>query len=173
MKKDTRLYNIIFPIWLLIAFPITWLSFIILPANFAIDFLVVFLTLKSLGVENRKEISKKVIFKVWVMGFVADIIGAVLMFVTACMFYTSYEPLDDWWYDYITNAVCYNPFENIFAFLVVTLFVALVGYLIYVINLKWCLKKVDLSPEHKKRVALNLAIFTAPYLFYLPTMWFY
>ena len=173
MKKGTRLYNVIFPIWLLIAFPVTWLSFIILPANFAIDFLVVFLTLKFLGIENRKEISKKVILKVWVMGFVADIVGAVLMFVTACMIETKNKAFDDWWYENITNSACYNPFENIFAFLFVTIFVALVGFLIYEINLRWSLKKADLPFEHKKRVALNLALFTAPYLFYLPTMWFY
>ena len=173
MKKDTRLYNVIFPFWLLLFLPITWLWFAILPANFVIDLLVVLFTLKFLKVENRKETIKKVIFKVWIMGFVADIIGSVLMFVTSCMMETPNKAFNEWWNHNVTNPVCYNPFENIFAFLVVTLFVAFVGYLIYVINLKWCLKKVDLSPEHKKRVALNLAIFTAPYLFYLPTMWFY
>ena len=126
MKKGSRLYNVIFPIWLLVAFPVTWLSFIILPANFAIDFLVVFLSLKFLGVENRKEISKKVILKVWVMGFVADIIGAVLMFVTACMLEFPNDALNDWWYENITNSACYNPFENVFAFLFVSFFVTLV-----------------------------------------------
>lgn len=173
MKKNTRLYNVIFPFWLLVSFPISWLSFIILPANFVIDFSVVFFTLKFLKVDNFKEITKKVIFKVWLMGFVADIIGSVLMFVTSCMMETHNKVFDDWWYENITNSVCYNPFENIFAFLIVTVFVAFVGFLIYEINFRWCLKKADLTVEQKKRVALNLAFFTAPYLYYLPTMWFY
>ena len=173
MKKSTKLYNVIFPFWLLVSFPITWIWFAVLPANLVIDFLVVFFTLNFLKVENRKEIAKKVIFKVWIMGFVADIIGSFFMFATACMMETKNEAFDEWWYENVTNSVCYNPFENIFAFLLVTVFVAFVGFLIYEFNLRWCLKKTDLSPEHKKRVALNLALFTAPYLFYLPTMWFY
>lgn len=170
MDKNTKLYNVIFPFWLLIIFPITWI--IVLPANFIIDLLVVLFTLRFLKVENRKSIIKKVILKVWIMGFVADIIGSILMFFFTCI-ETNNEAFNRWWYENIQNSVCYNPFENIFAFLVVTIFVAFVGFLIYLINVRWCLKKVDLTAEQKKRVALNLALFTAPYLYYLPTMWFY
>ena len=173
MNKNTKLYNVIFPFWLLVSFPISWIFLIVFPANFAIDFLVVLLSLKFLKVENFKEIAKKVIFKVWIMGFVADIIGSVLMFTVACMMETKNEAFNDWWYENVTNSVCYNPFENIFAFLIVTVFVAFVGFLIYEMNFRWCLKKADLTFEQKRRVALNLAFFTAPYLFYLPTMWFY
>jgi len=37
-KKDIKLYNILFPLWMLLLFPQAWL--IVLPGNFIIDSLV-------------------------------------------------------------------------------------------------------------------------------------
>ena len=63
MKKNSiKLYNVIFPIWLLWLIPITWL--VVLPANFFIDLLVVVLTMKYLKVPDIKMNAKSVIFKV-------------------------------------------------------------------------------------------------------------
>ena len=59
-----------------------------------------------------------------------------------------------------------------FAFFWVTGCVLLTAFLIYRLNLGWCLKKADLDDGQKKKIALSLAVFTAPYLFYLPTVWF-
>ena len=53
-KNQTKLYNVIMPIWLLVIFPFTWI--IILPLNYLIDTLVLRLTMKHLNIENRKEI---------------------------------------------------------------------------------------------------------------------
>ena len=47
-NKPVKLYNAIFPIWILIIFPTTWL--IVLPANFVIDLLVMLITLKCMKV---------------------------------------------------------------------------------------------------------------------------
>ena len=55
-KNQTKLYNVILPIWLLVIFPFTWI--IILPLNFLIDTLVLKLTMKCLKIEKRKEIYK-------------------------------------------------------------------------------------------------------------------
>ena len=46
-------------------------------------------------------------------------------------------------------------------------------YNVILFNSKWCLKKANLDAGQKKKVALSLAVFTAPYLFYLPTKWFF
>jgi len=78
-----------------------------------------------------------------------------------------------WWYENLTNAVSYNPFESIWAVLYVAACVAISGLLIYVFNDKIALRKLGLDEPIRKRVARNMAIFTAPYLFFLPTMWFY
>ena len=114
MHKDVKLYNVLFPIWMLVLFPLTWL--IVLPGNFIIDFTVVALTMKFLKLPDIIKTTKAVIIRVWLMGFVADFIG------TAGMLLSNF--LDSWvdtdfTYD-LMFAVNYNPFESIWGFLWVT-----------------------------------------------------
>ena len=54
MKKDNsvRLYNVMFPIWFLFFFPALWL--VILPVYFGVDTLVLMLSAKRQGIEERK-----------------------------------------------------------------------------------------------------------------------
>ena len=172
-KRQTKLYNLIFPIWLLWLFPLTWI--VIFPANFLIDLTVVVVTLKVLKVNQIKDIAKKVIFKVWIFGFVSDFIGTVAMFsVNFVDMVVEYQtPLGEWWYKHLTNAVTYRPFENIYAVLWVSVCVLISGYFIYLFNYKVSFRKADLSETIKKKLALSLAVFTAPYLFYLPTSLFF
>lgn len=167
MRKDVKLYNVLFPIWMLCLFPITWL--IVLPGNFIIDFTVVALTMKFLKLPNIMKTTKAVILRVWIMGFVADFIGTAGMFLSNLL----YEWIsNDFTYE-LMFAVNYNPFQNIWGFLWVTVCVVLTAILIYIFNYKWCLKKAEFDEVQCKKVALSLAIFTAPYLFYLPSMLFY
>ena len=170
-KKSIKLYNVIFPIWLLCLIPMTWV--IVLPANFLIDLLVVVLTMKYLKVKEIKLNAKSVILKVWIFGFISDFIGTASMFIANVIDFNYETPLGKWWYNNITNAVSYNPFESIYAILWVTTCVIITSFFIYLFNYKFCLKKSTLDSEQKKKVALSLAIFTAPYLFYLPTAWFF
>ena len=161
MKKNSiKLYNVIFPIWLLWLIPITWL--VVLPANFFIDLLVVVLTMKYLKVPDIKMNAKSVIFKVWIFGFIADFIGTASMVMSNLIDFNYKTQLGKWWY---TNSV--------FSVLWVTVCVIITAFLIYLFNYKFCLNKLNLLDEQKKKIALSLAIFTAPYLFYLPTAWFY
>lgn len=172
MKKNSiKLYNIIFPIWILWLIPITW--FVVLPANFFIDLLVVVLTMKYLKVQNIKMNAKSIILKVWIFGFIADFIGTVSMLMANLIDFNYETQLGEWWYHNISSAVSYNPFESIYSILWVTVCVIIAAFFIYLFNYKLCLKKLNLSNEQKKKIALSLAIFTAPYLFYLPTGWFF
>lgn len=159
--NEVRLYNVIFPVWLLWFIPVTWI--VVLPANFVIDLLVLTLTLKHIGVVNRKQIGKNCILRVWICGFLSDIIGSV------CMFMPTLLDIDT---DFI-NSVNMNPFENIGSVIYVTICLLVSAACIYFLNLKFCLNKSGLEFEQKKKIALSLAVFTAPYLFYLPTEWFY
>lgn len=170
-KTDVKLYNMIFPIWLLWLIPITWI--VILPGNFIIDLLVLVLTMKYLKIQDIKMSAKSVIFKVWIFGFIADFMGMALMILAAGLPFSNETAFEKWWYHNITNSVSFNPFENIYALLYVTICVILTAAFIYLFNYKFCLKKLNLSKEQKQKIALSLAIFTAPYLFYLPTDWFY
>ena len=163
--QKTKLYNVMFPIWLLWLFPLTWI--VILPGNFIIDLLVIVLTLRHLKVEDVKGRARAVIFKVWIMGFVADFIGCFGMFMFNLIDFNS-----DWIVDNIIIPVNYNPFQTIWGFLWATVCVIITAFFIYVFNYFWCLKKADLSQLERKKIALAMAIFTAPYMFYLPTEWF-
>ena len=162
-NKNTKLYNVIFPLWMLLIFPQTWL--IAGPANFVIDFAVVYFTMKKLGIEQPKEKTKKVILKVWLRGFAGDIAGGAFMFISSMS-------SNMWWYQHVGRYV-YNPFENIYALAWTCICVALSAAIIYYLNKSYCLKGLELEEKHIKKIALALAVITAPYLFLLPTSWFY
>lgn len=171
--KQIRFYNVLFPVWMLMVFPAAWL--VILPGNFLIDTVVLLLCMKALHLSGKKQLYRQTIGKVWGFGFLADLIGALflllVLLIDALADYESAFGL--WWYEHMTNAVCLNPFENAFSFLWVTAAVLISAVLIYVFNYHISLKKTALSRTQKKRIALCLAIFTAPWLFYLPSIWLY
>lgn len=171
-SKPVKLRNVIFPVWMLVLFPFSWI--IVLPGNFIIDLAVIVITLKLLKMAEIKKIAKSAILKTWIFGFIADIIGGVIMFLPVVITFDSIDSsFGKWWYDNMTNAVALNPFENIFAFMWVTIAFAVTALLIFLFNYKFCLKKAIQDIVLRKKLAVSLAIFTAPYLFYLPTVWFY
>lgn len=170
-KKTVTLYNMIFPIWVLWLWPYFWIF--VLPGNFIVDLLVVLITMKCLKLTEIKKKAKAVILKVWICGFAADFVGTAGM-----IFATAYDSdrnsaFGVWWYEHLTNAVALNPFENIYAVLWVTVCFLITAGLIYFLGVKFCYRKLEIEPGLKKRLALSTAVFTAPYLFYLPTIWFY
>ncbi|MDE6433078.1 MAG: hypothetical protein K2L07_02475 [Lachnospiraceae bacterium] len=164
--KTTVLYDAIFPIWLLWIFPITWL--VVLPANFLIDLVVLVLVMGYYKIPNRKYQAKKSILRIWLCGLGADFIGALGM-ILAELIYIRNSAFGEWWYYNIIDPVAYNPFGSIWSFLWVTVCVLISGYFIYLFNYKFCLKKTELTQEQRKKVALAMAVFTAPYTFYLPS----
>lgn len=168
-RQDVTLYNVLFPIWMLWIFPQTWL--IVLPVNFAIDLLVVALTMKGMQLTDVRQNAKSVILRVWLMGFVADFIGTALMFLVNIVEFPG--ALGAWWYDHMTNAVSFNPFSSGYAFLFVTFCVAVSAGCIYWFNRKFCLNKAALDERQRHKLSLSLALLTAPYLFYFPSAWIY
>ena len=65
-----------------------------------------------------------------------------------------------------------NPFRSVAATLIMIAVVALVGVLIYLFNRKLVYNRTALTDAQQKRICLFLAVVTAPYLFFLPTIWF-
>nr|WP_303243804.1 hypothetical protein [uncultured Cellulosilyticum sp.] len=168
-KQGIRLYNLIFPIWLLWVFPLTWI--VVLPANFIIDSLVVLITLRLLEVGNIKQNYKKAILKVWGFGFLSDFIGTAFM-VLALLIDHLWEydtAIGKWWYDYIAMPVSYNAFESIWSIIWVTICVIISSFCIYIFNYKISFRKLEMEEGNKKKLAIALAVFTAPFLFYIPT----
>lgn len=92
--SEIRLYNVLFPFWMLLLFPHLWL--IVLPGNFFIDSLVLLVSLIVLRVEGKKEWYKKHIIPVYAFGMLADMIGSVYMLFLMIVFEVG--RMGDEWY---------------------------------------------------------------------------
>ena len=164
--KNTKLYNVIFPIWFLMFFPPVIL--ITLVGNFIIDSIVLiscfyFFKLKDLGI-HLKPFYKKNILKVWVLGFIADIIGAVFLIVTTI----SGERVG--LSNKTVGAISYDPFSSFAALLIIVFAMILSGFFIFVFNES--IFKNQISDKNLKyKIALTIAIITIPWTFLLPTKW--
>ena len=158
MKKTVRLYNVMFPVYMLfLLFPAVWL--LALPVNFAVDSAVLLLAVRHYRCGNGKSIWKKSILRVWLLGFLADFAGAGL--ITALFYVLEGQmnlSLYSHWYAEVLMAI---PG------------VALAGWLIWCMDKGWALKKTGLAPEHRRKLAFALAVFTAPYTMLIPTALLY
>lgn len=167
--KTTKLYNVIFPIWLLLFFPPVIL--ISLVGNYLIDFLVLvicyYLFKLNLVQDSLKSFYKESIIKVWLFGFLADLIGAVILFITGItgdMLRLPYE---------ITSAICYDPYSHPVAVLIIILATLVAGFFIFFFNYNITFRKLIKDNALRLKVSLTLAIITMPWTFFLPTKWFY
>ncbi len=133
-NQNTTLYNVIFPIRLLFALPQFWI--VALPANWIIDFLVIFFTAKYLKIPPGSFAFKSV-WLTWIAGFFSDAIGGVIMLYDDFAGPSNKTEFGKWFSSTVGQAI-YNPFDNVFAFL-------------------------------RTLLAVSPAVFTAPYLFFVPT----
>ncbi len=190
-KQSVTLYNILFPIWLLVWIPSPlWL--LLVPLNFVIDYVVLYKSLPD-GVKREKNVSdggqgnkslpddversknfpdtvprkafcNTYAWKICAAGFAADFIGSLFLF--AAFMITSSHKLDS--LRPVSHGLGLNPFESFAAFLIVVCSILLAAYCIYRFDL-YILKRAGLSEEQGRKSALWLAVATAPYLFLLPS----
>lgn len=167
--KKIKLYNVIFPIWFLLFFPPV--TFITLGGNFIIDSLVIlicFFVFKLAGTQNSlKTFYKKSILKVWLFGFLADIIGAAILFVTGIFgdsLGLSYK---------LISAINFDPFSQPAAVIIIIFAMLVSALFIFLFNYRITLKKLIAEKQLRLKVALTIAIVTIPWTFLLPTKWFY
>ena len=157
MQKNLKLYNIFFPFRSLFLFPPFFL--LSLPVNFLIDSVVFLLVAKTLKLANLKNIYKKNIWKIRGFGFLADIIGAIFLFLSNYI----KDRLE------LSNAflvgVNYNPRGHRASLLWTIIALLISGFLIFYFNYRWSFSETNLSDQDKRKIALRLAIFTAPYIF--------
>ncbi len=147
-SKETRLYNIFFPIWMILLIPTAWM--VALPINFIVDSIVILISMRAMKIANKKTLYKKSILKVWIFGFIADIIGALCIF--GAMYFFKLDIRGD------------ELFLTIPALLISAIFIFIFNY---AISFKSYEKGTRL------RMAMHLAIFTAPYTFLIPLNWIY
>ena len=152
-RAGSRLYNVLFPIWMFYLFP-TQLWLILLPANFMIDSFVLWLSMRRIGAVNPREIWKRSIVRVWGLGFLSDIIGALL---TLGLFFLIDAARLSW---------------DVYLFPGTTLLavpgVLLSAVLIYMLDRRYAFKECALDEAQIHKLSLALAVLTAPYAMLIP-----
>ena len=145
-KKHIKLYNVLFPLWVLIWFPQTWI--VVLPGNFAIDSLVLLFAMLALKMTEKWKFYKKHILPIFGFGMLADLIGSAYMLLFLLI--TRIDVAMD------------HPIITVPA-------IVLSGAMIFVFNYFVTFKKQDKRIRFK--LALTYAIATAPYTFLIPFSW--
>lgn len=145
MKKDVKLYNVLFPLWMLLMFPQMWL--IVLPGNFLIDSLVLLICMMLFKIVEKKDFYKKSILKIFGIGLLSDAVGAICLFITV---------ITEVW-----------NFENELYFAIGGIIISAV--LIFVLNYYITFKECD--KKTRMKLSLVFSIVTAPYTFLVPTTW--
>lgn len=154
-RKALRLYNLLFPVWMLIWLP-TWLWLLLIPGNYLLDRLVLRWSLA--GTEDRDLFCRKHTWKICLAGFLSDFAGAALLFAV----YAAGGNRE------LTYAIAYAPFSHVGALAITALAAVLSGLLIFLLD-RLILKKAGLDPAQAKKSCLYLALITAPYLFFFPS----
>ena len=148
MKKEVKLYNVLFPFWMLLLFPQLWL--IVIPGNFIIDSIVLLVSMFLFKISDKKDFYKKNILKIFSFGMVSDIIGSAYMLIM--MIGLQIGRMGDELYltlpALIISASC-----------------------IFILN--YFITFRNLSKGMRFKLALIFAIITAPYTFLVPSSWLY
>ncbi|MEI6101625.1 MAG: hypothetical protein WCP73_07280 [Eubacteriales bacterium] len=162
--KGKKVYDIIFPIWLILFFPPY--IFLFLAANFAIDSIVLIICFYAFKIVQKEQVELKRfywknIFKVWLYGFLSDIIGVVLLFtILPFLVDLAYLLIGDYTspgYSAAANAIRFSTF--IIAMLLSSCFIYLFGFKITFKNIT--------DQKLKKQLALSIALITMPWTFLL------
>ena len=146
-KTDVKLYNVLFPFWMLLLFPQMWL--IILPGNFIIDSLVLLAAMAALKIADKKQWYKRYIVPIFGFGMLSDLIGAAGMLLMVMLDMGS---MGDEWYLTVPALI-------------------LSAALIFVFNYFVTFRKEEKTLRLK--MAIAFAVVTAPYTFLIPSSWLY
>lgn len=163
MKANTgsvKLCNVLFPIWILIFFP--QVLAIVIPGNLIVDMAVLLIALAAMRHREKGAVLRRCWWKVWLLGFAADLIGAAWMVLG--WFVTSWVPS----LDSSLGKILYNPFGHPAAFLWTAAGVAIAGWFIFLLDRRVFRSVPELTSRQSTRLALTFAIATAPWLFFLP-----
>ena len=161
MKKETRLYNVFFPIWFLLLYPLSWI--IALPVNFAVDLLVLWLCCRRWGLPVR-EIWRRDIWLCWIFGFLGDLTGCSLLLAVNFI-------QNNWWQNNIVANLSWQPFESVWAVLMILAAMLLASVCIYLLDRFVVFRRRERKLAH--RMALVFAVATTPVTLLIPTAWLY
>ena len=170
-KKPLKLYNVIFPIWILMFWPSPPVILLTLLGNLAIDCLVVFLALLALKHPARRAVLRLCWWKVWLFGFLSDVIGA--LWLAAGLFGAWALDADGTagWVSDFAMAMTVNPFMHPLALVWTALGAAIAGVCIYFFDRRVFRRVPELEADQAHTLALAMAIATTPWMFFIPIYW--
>lgn len=146
--RGVRLYNVLFPFWMLLWFPQVW--FIVLPGNFLVDSLVLILSMYALKMVDKKQWYRRHILKIYGFGMLSDLIGSGYMLLLMLLFEVGVMGDE----------------------LYLTLPALLISAgMIFVFNYFITFQKAE--PTLRRKLSLIFALATAPYTFLIPSSWLY
>lgn len=162
--KKIRLYDMIFPFWLLILMPP--LVFITLAANFVIDSVVVIICYYAYQLKSRENLKlsffyRKSIIKVWLLGFLADIFGVIFFFIATEILQIFMLPVSFLLPKLISNTM----FMNIFNVVLCIAAMLASSVVIFLFNYFLTFRKIISDRSSKFKLALTIAIVTIPWTF--------
>ena len=166
-RNNIRLYNVLFPIWMLIWYP-SWLWLILIPLNYLVDRAVTAYSFRRSGVDGYHQKARQHAWKTCVIGFLSDFVGSSVLLLPLLLSGKSV-----WLNQHIGDVLPANPFADPFALLYSLIAIVITGIMIYYLN-RWMLRKdKSLSEQQVCRTARNLALITAPYFFLIPSILLY
>ena len=106
MKRDIKLYNLIFPMWGIYFYAILFPYFfvLLLPANFIVDTVMLLLLFFLFKVSEKRSFTGRAFGKAWGFGFLADFLAAgvlVILSSAVSLPFHIYAPFSSWGHFYL------------------------------------------------------------------------
>lgn len=160
--KLNHRYNMQFPLFLLyLSIPLLWVP--IIAGDFLIGSCVILLMAHKIAKNQAKAVWKSSIAPVLAFGFLGDMAGALsatlLWNIPSGLIPTDWTHKGGWLSAY--------EYPGLLPYALLAIIVC--GMLTYVLTSKYAFNHTDLSAKDKKRMALYLAVFMAPYFILIPT----
>jgi len=171
--SQIRLYNILFPVWMLLWVP-GWWWLLLIPGNFLIDFWILRTCFRKRNLPEISSLLKNCAWKTCLLGFLCDFIGSIVLLAVFSGISMLAELIHDrgnpefgnmlsGWAGSAMLGQWNNPL-----ILITFAGIALSAYLIFIFNRNMLRKHPDIGAENADYTAKRLALMTAPYLFLLP-----
>ena len=155
----------LFPIWFLMYLYPSWLPLAVLAFNFAFDSLVLVLAARWQKLTGIRRLWRQTILKVWLLGFAADILGALLN-LAVYFGVTALAGLGGVWAEALYGF--WHPLNFPGATVFASPGAALAGWLIYRLDRRFAFRRTGLPAQTADRLCLALAIATTPYTMLIP-----
>ncbi len=158
MQTLMLFHNVLFPRWLppqlflFLVFGTLWS--LVLVGNYLIDSLVLTVALRCQRIENRDRVKDESLVYVWIIGFISDILGSLLILGL----------------EHLTERIGMIVHTELFSdkTLISLPGVVLAAFFIYHLNRWFSFRDCRLEPVQTKKLCWALAIFTAPYTMLIP-----